>query len=345
MLFYISLIFLLFVYFILSDYSWKNKWLKNILLISPCLLLFFISIFRFDVGFDYPNYYRLVGPSFDRLEFERIEPIAQLLVLIARYFREPWLLFVLFGIPIYILAFWTCYKTKHFQLAFWTYLSLFYLDTLSTIRQAAAASIIMCGIIFIQKKRFFQYLLICVVASLFHSSSLIMLPVYFIYHYCSWKNVLICMSLFTCFFNVFFSILIENDLYASYLKSENEMEGGALLRYFYVFLYVFLLVLSYKKQLIKETKRLFTALLPGFFFPFLFGGHLGGRISSYFYLIFLFLIPQILSKCGEKVKILFMLMLVAFFFAILYMSQKQIKSPFTPYQSIFEVDLRHPKFK
>lgn len=345
MLFYIILVISLFVCFTLSDYKWQNNYLKKILLAYPCIILFCISVFRFDIGYDYPNYYNLIGASFDQLEFERIEPLAQCIVKIVRYIGEPWLLFVLFGVPTYFLAFGVCSKTGHFQLAFWTYVFLFLLDSFSTIRQAAAIAIIMWAVIYMQEKKMFPYVVACILASLFHSSALIMLPVYFIYHYGSWRMVLVGMIGFSFLFQIVISVLVDNDLYASYLKNENELEGGTLLRYFYIILYIFLFLLSYKRQLVKENKRFFTALLPAFFFPFLFGGHIGGRISSYFYVMFLFMIPQILSKCSGKLRILSMLVLMTFFFAILYISQKQDKSPFTPYQSIFEVDLEHLKFK
>lgn len=345
MLFYIILVVIFFVCFVLSDYKWQNKCLKKILLLYPCIILFFVAVFRFDIGYDYPNYYNLIGPSFDQVEFERIEPLAQWIVKIVRYVGEPWLLFVLFGIPTYLLAFWACSKTGHFQLAFWTYIFLFLLDSFSTIRQAAAIALIMWAIIYMKEKKIVLYVVACITASLFHSSALIMLPVYFIYHYCSWRMVLMGMIGFAIFFQIVISVLLDNGLYAFYLKNGNELEGGTLLRFFYILLYVFLFLLSYKKHLVGENKRFFAALLPAFFFPFLFGGHLGGIISSYFYVMFLFMIPQILSKCNAKLKILSMLVLMTFFFAILYISQKQDKSPFTPYQSIFEVDLEHPKFK
>lgn len=345
MLFYIVLVISFFVCFTFSDCKWQNKYLKKILLACPCIILFCISVFRFDIGYDYPNYYSLIGPSFDRLEFERIEPLAQCIVKIVRYIGEPWLLFVLFGIPTYFLAFWACSKTGHFQLAFWTYVFLFLLDSFSTIRQAVAIAIIMWAVVYMQEKKMFFYVVTCVLASLFHSSALIMLPVYFIYHYCSWRMILVGMICFTFFFQIIISVLLDNDLYAFYLKNENELEGGTLLRYFYIMLYIFLFLFSYNRHLIEENKRFFIALFPAFFFPFLFGGHLGGRISSYFYVLFLFMIPQILSKCSGKLRILSMLVLMTFFFAILYISQKQDKSPFTPYQSIFEVDLEHPHFK
>ena len=69
----------------------------------------------------------------------------------------------------------------------------------------------------------FPYVVACILASLFHSSALIMLPVYFIYHYGSWRMVLVGMIGFSFLFQIVISVLVDNDLYASYLKNENEL--------------------------------------------------------------------------------------------------------------------------
>ena len=181
---------------------------------------------------------------------------------------------------------------------------------------------------------------------MFHTTSLVMLPAYFLYHYCSWKFTLLSLVGFTFCFPYFLSLLIDNDMYTYYIKNMDIYGGGTLIRFFYMILYCILLILSYKYHMQKETKPIFIALIPAFFFPFLLGGHFGGRLSSYYYLFFIFLIPQIISRCAPKLKMAFMLMLCVFFFAVLRVSQSAgDKSPYTPYKTIFFVFLDHPKFK
>lgn len=344
MLFYILLICIFYIFFTFADYHWKNKWQNRILLILPCIVLFLIAIFRFDVGYDYPAYYKMTTPMYQD-ELERLEPVSKLIIEVAASLKNPFLLFILFGIPTYILAFVTCYKTGRFQLAFWTYIFLFLFSTFGAIRQAAAMAIIMSALIAMKNKRLLLYLLLCFIASLFHLSALVMIPVYFIYHYISWKVLLPSMIVAVIIFPIIISFMLDNNIYSYYLRSDGP-EGGSFIRFFYLGLYLLLLGISYRHHSLKETRPLFTALMPALFFPFMFGGHLGGRLSWYLYTLFLFLIPYIIGKCGYKLRMAFMLMLCAYFFTLLYVSQRAgDKSPYTPYKTIFEVDLKHPTFK
>lgn len=344
MFFYILLICIFYLFFTFSDYHWENKWQNKILIMIPCIILFLIAIFRFDVGYDYPAYYKMATPMYQD-ELERIEPLSKFFINLAIRLNRPYILFILFGIPTYILAFIACYKTGKFQLAFWTYIFLFLFSTFGAIRQAAAMAIIMCAIIAMKNKHLTFYLGLCSIASLFHLSALIMIPVYFIYHYVSWKVILLSMIAAIILFPLIISFMLDNNIYSYYLRGD-EPEGGSFIRFFYIGLYLLLLGISYKQQTLKKTLPFFTALMPALFFPFIFGGHLGGRLSWYLYTLFLFLIPQIIGKCGYKLKISFMLMLCTYFFTLLYVSQKAgDKSPYTPYKTIFEVDLKHPIFK
>lgn len=341
MSFYFVFIFLLYMLFTIADYKWPNRWQRKILIALPCIILFFVAIFRFDVGYDYPAYYDISAE-----ESERFERISLYFVDITNYLNAPYVIFILFGIPTYLCAFWAFTKAKSFQIAFWVYIFLFLLESFGTIRQAAAMSIMLCGIVLLRKKKMLLYFLTCILASMLHTTALIMLPAYFIYHYFSWKFTLLSLIVMTLSFPYLISMLIEGDMYTFYLKNMDIYEGGSLIRYFYILLYLFLLALAYKFHLLKNLKPIFITLLPAFFFPFILGGHFGGRLSSYYYLLFIFLIPEVISYCKEKLKMLFMLALCAFFFAVLYVSQRAgDKSPYTPYQTIFEVDLDHPIFK
>lgn len=344
MLFYFLLVGIFYIIFTFADCKWNNKWKKKILLMTPCLILLFVAVFRFDVGYDYPSYYKMATPVYQD-ELERLEPMSKFLIKIAMSLDKPSLLFVLFGVPTYILAFWCCYKTGRFQLAFWTYIFLFLFSTFGAIRQAIAMAIIMCAIFAMKNKRLYVYLTLCIIASLFHLSALIMLPIYFIYHYISWKVVLLAMIGMIVFLPIVISFMLENEIYSYYLKG-SDPEGGSFIRFFYLGLYLLLLGISYRQHTLKVMKPFFTALMPAIFLPFIFGAHLGGRLSWYLYTLFLFIIPYVVYNCRYKLKMAFMLMLCSYFFSLLYVSQKAgEKSPYTPYKTIFEVDLKYPIFK
>lgn len=341
MTFYIVLILIFYALFTLADYKWPNIYQRKILTILPCVILFLVAVLRFDVGYDYPAYYD-ISPE----ESERFERLSSMFVDITRSLDRPYILFILFGLPTYLLAFMAFRKTESFQLAFWTYVFLFLLESFGTIRQAAAMSVVLYSIEFLRKKRLLWYILMCVLASMLHAMALIMLPAYFIYHYCSWKFVIFSLLGLAVCFPYLIDILDQAGYYSFYIRNMDLYEGGSFIRFFYILLYVSLMGLSYKLKILKETKPYFVVLLPAFIFPFLLGGHFGGRLSSFYYLFFIYLIPYILSNCRAKVKMIFMLILSFFFLAFLYVSQRAgDKSPYTPYKTIFEVDLEHPHFK
>lgn len=343
MLSYLILVCILFVLFVLSEYKWPYKWQNKLLIFVPCIVLFCFSVLRFDVGFDYPAYYEAY---FEPEESERYEPLSYVLLLIAQFMGEPYFIFIVYGIPIYFLAFWACYKTNHFQIAFWSFVFLFLFSTFGAIRQAVALSIVLCALWYMQQKKMFIYIILCLIASLFHITALIMLPTYFVYHYGKWKYVILAMCGISLLFNHLIILLLENNLYVSYFFTSEGFEGGNFIRLFYIFLYLLLLLLSYIYNSYNETKHLFVAMIPGFFFPFLLGGHLGGRIASYFYLGFIYLLPAVLSKSSTKIRMAVMILLCFFFFSILYVSTNNaIKTPYTPYKTIFEVDWEYPIFK
>ncbi len=342
MLFYILFIIVLFVLFLLAN---CNCYSKNVFVIYSCILLLLVAIFRFDVGYDYQAYYLSATSLYEDFD-EHYELLSRLLIQLSRCVGIPCLVFILFGIPTYLLMFFVCSKTKDFQLSFFGYVFLFLLDSFGLIRQALAMSIIMCAILCIYRKQLLLYILLCVVASLFHTSALVMLPAYFIYHYISFKFMFfLCLSIILCF-NKLMSFLLDNDIYTYYLNNIEVFRGGSFIRWFYICIYLILYVLSYSNNSLKYTRSSFVVILPSLIFPFLFGGALGGRVSSYFYLFFLFLIPQILSYCNKYIRFFFMLIICIYFFGILYISDRLMDKPaYTPYITIFQVDLNCPKFK
>lgn len=345
MLFYFFIVFVFFIFFAIADCEKLAKWQRRLLFITPFVLLFLISAFRFDVGYDYFAYYEMITDISDD-SVERFEPLSYLFILIARYFDAPYLLFILFAVPTYLPVFGFCKRTGHPQLAFWIFVFFFWLSSFGVIRQAAAMGIILIAFQALFERKFKRYLLLCILASLFHMTALVMLPIYFVYHYCSWKTTLLIMIISLVSLKAIFAVFIENGLYVNYLLGNVEYEGGTLIRFFYIGLYMFMLCLSYANKTLHYLKEKFVVLLPSFFFPFILGGAIGGRLSLYFYLFFIYLIPIVLSHSGKKIRIAVMSILCLYFFMLLYVSaQNSTRSPYVPYQHIFEVDLENPTFR
>lgn len=345
MFFYFCLVFVFFMLFAIADCKQLEIWQRRIICAIPFILLFLVSAFRFDVGYDYFAYYGMVTDISDD-NIDRLEPLSYLFVLIARYFEAPYLLFILFAIPTYLPVFWFSKQTGYPQLAFWIFVFFFWLDSFGIIRQAAAMGIILIAFQALFEKNFIRYLLLCILASLFHMTALIMLPIYFVYYHCSWKSMLLIMIISLVFLKAIFAVLIENELYVNYLLGDIEYEGGTLIRFFYIGLGLLMLYLSYSNKTLDRLKEKFVILIPSFFFPFMLGGSIGGRLSLYFYMLFIYLIPVVLSHSNKKIRMVVMSFLCLYFFMLLYVSaQNTTRSPNVPYQHIFEVDLENPTFR
>ena len=101
-------------------------------------VIIFIGIFRFDVGWDYINYYNYI----DKIEVNqiiRLEPLSQIFCIIAILFDNPPLLFVLFGLPTYLIFFHSFKKySVNFQLSVLIFLAFFYLESFTSVRQILA---------------------------------------------------------------------------------------------------------------------------------------------------------------------------------------------------------------
>ena len=66
------------------------------------IVILFVSLIRFDVGWDYKVYYQAVEQN-DIYAIQRFEPLSQLFFSIAFITRTPQIIFILYGVPTYVL--------------------------------------------------------------------------------------------------------------------------------------------------------------------------------------------------------------------------------------------------
>lgn len=94
------------------------------------------------------------------------------------------------------------------------------------------------------------------------------------------------------------------------------------------------------------TRKLLYVTSFGAIWPFVLGGHLGGRIGWYFLIYLCVLVPHVLVQCKTTLRSLYATALVVYFLLFVYITTlNPIKQPLTPYQSILTTDTRHPIFK
>ena len=305
------------------------------------VLIVAIALLRFDVGWDYVNYYQAVTNN----DIKRFEPLSQLFFCIAIFFECPHLIFLLFGIPTYLLIFSTIRKySRNVGFSILLYFCFFYLESLGFIRQALAVAICFWAVKYIFCRRFVPFLLCIVVAILFHYSAVIVLLAYPLYQKVKLKYLMWSLPALFIIRELFLILLGTLGMYTTYLEELYTMQGGSLIRFFYIILFFSLLIFKNAKNDANDNYFFFMIGL-ALAFPFLFGSHLGVRLSSYFFIYYLLLILDVILKAS--MKFLYVMVAISFLLLTLYLTTRDpIKSQYVPYQFIFEIDepvFREPK--
>lgn len=316
-----------------------------------CFLIVFIAAFRFDVGFDYSNYYDLIE-SLDVAElavFSLWEPAHLILIYICKYFDCTALYMILISLFTTISILYAIYnynkKTEWF-IGVLIYLSLYYLHGFSTMRQAAAVAVILLSYPFIRDGKFLKFLMMQALALLFHYSSICVLPIYFIYNYVNNKNQLLYYALIVV--GGSFMHLLSNTRYAVYLGNE-DLGGGDKTKYLYIIIILIHYLLYKKCHCNTPQMKFFYVFLLGCLFPFMFGGHIGARLQEYYFCFAFFVFPQIIVRCGAQMKKIAYCMFALLFVFQVYNSHINAvfagKDQYIPYRTIFNANLRNPHFK
>lgn len=301
------------------------------------LLISIVSLLRFDVGWDYIYYYQAVATN-DIYLIRRFEPFSSLFFYLAIGLNSPHFIFLLFGIPTYYFVYKVIkYYSVNIGFSIVLYFCFFYLESLGFIRQALAVSICFYSLKFVFERRFFPFFIWTIVAVLFHYSAIITLVTYFLYKRVKLNFLIYVLPLLFIIREIVFRLLASIGIYTSYLEQLYTMEGGALIRYFYVLLFLSLLVFKRKRILSDNDEYFFFTIGLALTFPFLLGSHIGVRLSSYFFIYYIILIPNIITEIQIKFAYVFVAFL--FLFMILMLTTRDpIKSQYVPYQFIFEID-------
>lgn len=303
------------------------------------LLLTVIACIRFDVGWDYQTYYRAVDEIF-LPTLTHFEPLSLLLCMPSLMTGNPFLFFIISGLIIYPLAFYAFKKNSVFPaLSLVIYVGLFYLISCSIVRQAIAVSICLYAYRYVVRRSFSKYLLCIAIAVLFHYSSAVALIIYPVYHWFKIWHVVLGLIAAVILRNVLFAVLAAYGLYDDYLSNLNDIEGGAMTRYFYMLIFIsFFFIIKYKGYTTEE-KKMFSIIFIGLFSPYLLGSAMGERIGYYFLIYYCYLIPLLLQ--GKKVykRGIYAVIFSAYFLAMIFITSNIAgqKSAYTPYQTIFTI--------
>lgn len=152
----------------------NNKLFSIILFILILFMLTFISGFRYYVGTDYHAYIQMYN-SYSYLEFGSV-----ILFKIANLLSpNPQTIIFIYSLVTNLVILFSMYRFRNkcdISLSMATYLFMFFPFTFNIIRQSLAFSICLLAITYLLDKNYKRYIILVLVASLFHSSALIILP-------------------------------------------------------------------------------------------------------------------------------------------------------------------------
>lgn len=333
MAFYLLFIlFTLSAFFVCSYYGRKRNVKKNLVLVTYQFLFILIYVFRYDVGWDYPNYFDAI---INNDLSERLEPLSFVLYWIASSCNSPVLLFVLYGVPTYLLIFSTIKKySVNVEFSLLIYICLFFLDSLGLIRQALAVAIVFGGYTFLVEKKPGKFVLTIILASCFHYSAVSAFIIYPVYHA---RNLIYFAFLFSIILmkSALFYIIEQEGSYAIYLLDEDLMTGGRGVLFVYVCIVAASLFLLYFQRKNILLIRLYRILLLVPVFYILFNAGIAVRIIAYFVVYMILFLPLLLQQF-PKLRLMLAFCLVCYWLIFINVSMNNpIKSPYTPYKNVF----------
>lgn len=291
----------------------KVSGIKNnrIILSAFFLELYFILAFRDpSVGADTESYIHLFELtkeySFFNFSFSRHEPGYILLNKILGSFVDNHQIFIaIMGFIVLFLFFRVIYNESKIQwLSVFLFITLgFYTYTFSLFRLIIAMSLVFTSYQFIIRNEAKKFFITIIIASLFHISALVFLPVYFLRRININFKMIIFYSLSATFI-VLFSGRINKFILESGSSIEYNIKSGGGFSYLFLLLGILLISLYFKRSLLSEEPNanvLFHILFMGILFQLLaldFG--LINRVARYFFLFLIILIPNIISLIREK---------------------------------------------
>lgn len=315
------------------------------------------SAIRYNVGWDYPAYTKLIEGKMTDSQFERIEWLSRTIMYISRYtFGQVY--FILNSV-IGMLCLDSIIRkySKDASLSFFLFLtfSLFYLMTMNVIRNFTAILMVMYACRLFLEKRYWLYLLIIFIASGIHSSAVVgfLLPiVYFLVYKLKvgrWTNIAMFIASFAVgkFIELVVLMFSTNPIFSQvvYYMLNNTEGSGKLYKYiFYLLNLVFLL--SWDRLVKEDDRNRFWITLVNIgvclWVALSFQYTLSLRMALFFIVWLVIILPSLLSTFSLKYSKLFkqitMIIFTTLFFFNLYLlasaynSGELQQASFLPYQ-------------
>ena len=342
--------YILLLLFFVFVYNSKQSEKKKEYIIFITILCF--TILRYNVGWDYETYVSEISNGPEYIYSSRYEPIPKLIFYLASLWNFYPLVFIVCGtIYLYLLRKFIneLSSDKPLSWLFYFLIPLFFLQDLSTIRQAVATQFVLCSYLYIRKNDFLKFIICIFIGSLFHVSCLYGICLYFICrkrisNYINWGLFLSSFIASEIVRNILVNIVVGGRFSIYFLKMFDFHETSLLNYYYYA---INILILLNYKNLVRCCKENAIFIQIGnwgivTFNLFIFEPITSTRLSVFF-LMFWILILASLPKANRLLKkrmvLLTPFVFIFFFFMMLYVdaynSRIANKVSFIPYQFWF----------
>lgn len=323
----------------------KHFWNFDFAKFIPMLPLIIISGIRYGVGQDY--FYTYV-PIFNKVVSGEIENVwgeigyTYLNKFVALFTSDYAWIFVLTSIIFIYFVFKAIYKESD-NIPFSIFLLVtmgYYFCFMNGIRQMLAASILMYSIPFVKQRNFKKFIICIIFATLFHTSSLLFVPVYFLTsEKISNGFMLISTIIIFATSNLIASLLLKIvslTKYAWYLNSEYIAErSGFIMILINVMILIFALFFNKNKKNDIYIKIQWIAVLTMTFI---------GKIPAAHRLLFIFgmpgiiLIPNVIASRDNRKErfILSFIIVILYLLYFIYTIGIKNSNSVLPYKTIFE---------
>ena len=332
---------------------------KAFFVVLSFLVLFLPAALREGIGRDYDTYAQayinIVNNNIPEITVEWLgEPFIVVCKIVAIFFGENYYLF--FGLISFCTLF-LFYKAIWKQsnmpaVSLFIYMaSCLYFQTYNQARQGLAFAICAYALYFLRKKKNFKFLIAVLIATLIHKSAAVLFPLIFVYNKPFNHRTIFLYSGLTVFVIIGFPIILKiisqtsyGKIYLDWEEYDTSFELTAILNLIIRIAFSVISFFCYK-DLMKTDKSLVVYFHMSIVCTILqiatLQNQLFARVTTYYFLGYIFLFPQILCSLKKRFKekdfitVIFFVCFIIYFLIYYFSSQGAIGSGYEIYKSIF----------
>ncbi|UDM73875.1 EpsG family protein [Vagococcus fluvialis] len=309
------------------------------------LLLFAFLAFRFDNGWDYMAYYNTIQFNMLTNIVDRGELLTILFVDISQNLKLPFLFFILNAvIQIFCIGKVLIKNDFHiFWLGIFLYISfpLFYLNSFSVIRMFTAVSILFFSYEYLYKNKYLKFILLVVVAALFHKSAIIGM-LFIIIPFINKVRINNLWFIFSIPLIRFLAFAITTKKFPEYLvyfeRSSNQEGTKAII----VFILIFILLVFCNSIIKKDDYFYFQSKIFSIgmmiYITFFGLGTLSHRFSLFGTITSLVIVGKLIELSPKKYKFIIIFIYILLCLSMYIFTIKIGQETYIPYKTIFSVE-------